>query len=61
MPFIVPHRVYIESCVVHLRVSVSVFLFAQNNIWNTNFPQFYPFAAADADARFRFELQITQP
>ena len=31
----------------------------QNNIWNTNFPQWYPFEEEDSDAQFRFEVRIT--
>ena len=29
-----------------------------NNIWNTNFPQWYPFVAKDKDARFRFQVDL---
>ena len=32
----------------------------QNNIWNTNYPQLYPFVADDADSRFRFELRVAE-
>merc|ERR1712137_995283 len=28
----------------------------QNNIWNTNFPQWYPFVDEDKDARYRFTV-----
>lgn len=31
----------------------------QNNIWNVNFPQWYPFVQEDADARFRFVVDVT--
>jgi hypothetical protein len=31
----------------------------QNNIWNVNFPQWYPFENVDKDARFRFEIDIS--
>lgn len=30
----------------------------QNNIWNTNFPQWYPFVPEDADSRFRFTMDV---
>jgi hypothetical protein len=30
----------------------------QNNIWNVNFPQWYPFIDGDKDARFRFEVEL---
>ena len=32
----------------------------QNNIWNTNYPQWYPFVRDDADARYRFELAVVE-
>ena len=32
----------------------------QNNIWNTNYPQWYPFVVDDADARYRFELAVVE-
>ena len=32
----------------------------QNNIWNTNYPQWYPFMPEDADLRFRFELLVSE-
>ena len=32
----------------------------QNNIWNTNYPQWYPFVKEDADSRFRFELAVVE-
>eukprot|EP00658_Telonema_sp_P-2_P085848 TRINITY_DN987_c0_g1_i3.p1 TRINITY_DN987_c0_g1~~TRINITY_DN987_c0_g1_i3.p1 ORF type:complete len:574 (-),score=102.35 TRINITY_DN987_c0_g1_i3:366-2087(-) len=31
----------------------------QNNVWNTNFPQWYPFEPRDADARFRFQVTVS--
>ena len=31
----------------------------QNNIWNVNFPQWYPFVEEDKNARFRFQVVIT--
>jgi hypothetical protein len=31
----------------------------QNNIWNVNFPQWYPFESVDKDARFRFEVDVS--
>jgi len=31
----------------------------QNNIWNVNFPQWYPFAEKDKDARYRFAVTVT--
>ena len=30
----------------------------QNNIWNVNFPQWYPFEKKDKDARFRFVIDV---
>ena len=30
----------------------------QNNIWNVNYPQWYPFVSSDADARFRFQVGL---
>ena len=30
----------------------------QNNIWNVNFPQWYPFVKEDKDARFRFIIDL---
>ena len=32
-----------------------------NNIWNTNFPQWYPFVEEDESALFRFELEFPVP
>ena len=30
----------------------------QNNIWNTNYPLWYPFVESDANVRSRFELEF---
>ena len=30
----------------------------QNNIWNVNFPQWYPFVDKDTNARFRFQVEL---
>jgi hypothetical protein len=30
----------------------------QNNIWNVNFPQWYPFVDEDRNARFRFQVEL---
>ena len=30
----------------------------QNNIWNVNFPQWYPFVPKDKDAKFRFYVVL---
>ena len=32
----------------------------QNNIWNTNFPQWFPFVPEDANGRFRFKMDIDE-
>jgi hypothetical protein len=30
-----------------------------NNLWNTNYPEFYPFHQGDENSRFRFVLTVT--
>lgn len=30
----------------------------QNNVWNVNFPQWYPFVEKDKDARYRFAVTV---
>ena len=42
------------------RMAGGVHANVQNNIWNTNYPQWYPFVPADADLRCRFELVVDE-
>ena len=30
-----------------------------NNLWNTNYPEFYPFREGDENSRFRFSLTVS--
>eukprot|EP00966_Prymnesium_polylepis_P196108 4544711-Prymnesium_polylepis.2 len=43
-----------------LRMAKGVHANIQNNIWNTNYPQWYPFVPSDSDSRFRFELRVVE-
>ena len=29
-----------------------------NNLWNTNYPKWYPFLAGDESSSFRFEVEL---
>lgn len=49
-----------DNSTIRDRLAGGVHANLQNNIWNTNYPQWYPFVAEDADARYRFELRVDE-
>ncbi len=38
--------------------SEGMFVNLANNVWNTNWPLWYPWTDQDRDARFRFEIRL---
>lgn len=47
-----------ENTTIASRLANGMHWNVHNNIWNTNFPQWYPFVDADRGARFRFAMDV---
>ena len=61
-PFPTPGRYYGRPIDSGLRglMEKGVHVNLHNNVWNTNYPEWYPFVPGDADSRFRFALSVRE-